>query len=78
MANSDIQFEVRSMRDTISHLLEDMVYKAGLANTSEVDDEVTYALRSIGYQVSDSLGAVRPKPKKPITKTEKGAMPCEQ
>jgi hypothetical protein len=60
MTTTDTIHEIRSMRDSITHLLEDMLYKAGLHNSPEVDKEVSYALQAIAYQVHDSLPAVSP------------------
>ncbi len=54
----DTIHEIRSMRDSITQLIEDMVYKAGLHNSADVDSEVCHALQRIGYQVHDSLPAV--------------------
>jgi hypothetical protein len=67
MAHNTTLFEIRSMRDTITHLLEDMLYKAGLANDPEVDKEVSYCLQRIAYQVHDSLPAVQPIRKRKTT-----------
>jgi len=58
---NDTLFEIRSMRDSIDHLIQDMVYKAGLHNDPQVDAEVAYALRRIANQVQDSLPAVKAK-----------------
>lgn len=56
MAQYDTIAEIHSMRDTISHLLEDMVYKASLCPQDErVQKEVIAALQFIGYDVHNGL-----------------------
>lgn len=54
--------ELRSMRDTIEQLMQDMVYKAGLYQDAKVNAEVAYALQRITWQAHDCLRAVNPKP----------------
>ncbi len=58
--------EIRDLRDKITHLLEEMQQKAGKENSADVNKEAYYALHGIGFQVHDSMRAVKPSISKKI------------
>jgi hypothetical protein len=60
MTNTDTIYEIRILRDVVAQHIEELLAKAGRANSPEVDKEVAYALQHIAYQVHDSLLAVSP------------------
>lgn len=43
------------MRDTITQLMEDMLYKAGKLQDARLDKEVAWALQQIAYQAHDGM-----------------------
>lgn len=58
----NLTFEVRSMRDTITALIDDMIYKASLH--PEVAKEVDYAIKMVTYAAHDAQRAITSNAKK--------------
>jgi hypothetical protein len=51
-------FEIRSMRDTILQLIEDMEYKATICKDNDIAYEVSYALYQTIGASQDALGTM--------------------